>query len=312
MKKKLSTFNYIFGLVMVLIAAGILYYVFNDFSFSQTPETTYAELQRIEISYPASGFIAKDEKIYYAETDGKLKRLIEPGEIVKKDTEIVQIIQNNGTNVSVKAQNGGLVTYIIDNCEDKYKVNNIDKLLISEILEPPVRQERIADGDVVKKGDFIFKIVGNDKISYILVFDNEEKQKINENKELVFAVEYPVNMLINGKIEKLQDREDNKCLAVFSTEYYIDTLLNWRKISGRFVFGTTTASYLPITSLTKNEKGEDIVYIKNASGIPEALKVTVLGKDYSRNNYIVQGLKKFEEVYCDANLAKEKLSKESK
>ena len=31
----------------------------------------------------------------------------------------------------------------------------------------------------------------------------EKKQKINENKELVFAVEYPVNMLINGKIEKL-------------------------------------------------------------------------------------------------------------
>jgi len=88
-------------------------------------------------------------------------------------------------------------------------------------------------------------------------------------------------------------------------------LLNWRKISGRFVFGTVTASYLPISSLTKNEKGEDVVYIKNSSGLPEAYKVTVLGKDYSRKNYIVQGLKKFEEVYFDANLAKEKISKVS-
>ena len=295
----------------IVIGAGILFYVFNDFSLSRTPETIYAELQRIEVSFPAAGFIAKDENIYYAEADGKVKRIIEPGEIVKKGTEIAQIVQNDGKIISVKAQNNGLVTYIIDNCEDKYNINNIDKLLTTEIIDPPVKQERVADGDTIKKGNFLFKIVGNDKISYILVFDKDEKQKISENKELVFAVEYPVNMLIDGKIERLEDREDNKCLAVFSTEYYIDTLLNWRKISGRFVFGTVTASYLPISSLTKNEKGEDVVYIKNSSGLPEAYKVTVLGKDYSRKNYIVQGLKKFEEVYFDANLAKEKISKVS-
>jgi hypothetical protein len=312
MKKKFSIYNLILGLVIIVIGAGVLFYVFNGFSFSRTPETVYAEPQRIEVSIPASGFIAKDEKIYYAEASGKIKRIIEPGEIVKKGAEIAQITQNDGKTISVKAQNNGLVTYIIDNCEDKYNINNIDKLLTTEIIDPPVKQERVADGDTIKKGDFLFKIVGNDKISYILVFDNENKQKISGNKELVFAVEYPVNMLIDGKIEKIEDREDNKCLAVFSTEYYIDTLLNSRKISGRFVFGTVTASYLPISSLAKNEKGEDIVYIKKSTGLPEAFKVTVLGKDYSRNNYIVQGLEKFEEVYFDANLAKDKISKASK
>lgn len=307
MRKRFSSLNLFIYLFIIAIGVGILLYVFNGFLFTRSIETFYAELQRIEIASYASGYIAKEEKIYYSPAAGKTKRIIEPGELVKNGAEVIQVIQDDGKVVSVKAEKGGLITYIMDNCEERYNVGNIDKLLVSEILNPPVKQERVGGGESVKKGDFLFKIVGNDKINYILIFDKDEKEKINEGKSLVFAVEYPVNMLVEGKIEKVEDREDNKCLAIFSTDYYVETLLNWRKISGRFVFGTYTASFVPKKALSKNEKNEDIVYVKSSSGIPEAFKVTILGKDYSGDNFIVQGLNKFVEVYYDANFAKEKI-----
>jgi len=304
--KKSSKLNILFGAVFIIIAGSILFYMFNSFSSNRASQTFYAELQRIEVSFRASGFVVKDEEIYFSPADGKVKRIIEAGELVKKGTEVAQIIQSDRKVVSVKTNREGLVTYIKDNCEEKYKDSNVDKLLVEEILEPPVKQERRGGGENVKKGDFLFKIVGNDSIKYVLILDKEDAKKISQNESLVFAVEYPVNMLIEGKIEKLEERENNKYVAIFSTTYYIEPLLNWRKISGRFVFGTFTASYVPETALTKNDKGEDIVFIKDSSGSPKAVKVKVLGKDSSRKSYIVQGLSKFQEVYSDAAFAKEK------
>lgn len=301
MEKK-SSFRFSFGLIVVVFAVIVFIYLFiNGSTFKTQSQTSYAELQRIEVSYPATGFVSKVEKIYTAPVDGKIKRIIDAGELVKKDTEVAQIIQDNGNVISIKSDIGGLVTYIIDNCEEKYKAENIDNLLVEEILNPQIKQQRRGGGENVKTGDFIFKIVGNDFVKYILIIDKELAEKIKQNDTLVFGVEQPVNMLIEGKIEKIETRENNKYLVVFSTSSYIELLLNSRKVIGRFIFGTYTASYVPETALTKNENGEDIVFIKDSTGSPKPIKVNVIGKNNSLKSYIVQGLSNFQEIYIDAS-----------
>ena len=303
--KRKKSFNILSGLIIIILAILLFLYLYNTIFNTKAKKTFFSESQRIEISFNVEGFILKEEKLYYSPADGKVKRLKEAGELLKKGTEAAQIIKQDNSILSLQNEEGGLITFIKDNCEVKYSQDKFENLLIQEIINPPIKKERVAGNQSVREGDFIFKIVNNDNAKYVLVFDNRNKNRLSINDSVSLIIEDPISMILSGTVEKIEDKEENKCILILSVTYNIEPMLNERKVKGKITFGTITGSYIPKSSVIKNKENENIVYIRRNDNI-EALKINIVGEDSLANNYIVENLSDYQEIYYDAKIIESK------
>ena len=293
----------------VIVAALILINIIPKNLFQKKADSFFPDIERIEATIPAKGFIAKKEIMYMAPAAGKVKRIKMAPELLAKNVEAVQIIMDeNKPAISVKANDEGFITYIKDNCEEAYSWDKLQSktLTVDEILNPPVKQEKVSGDQIVEKGDFLFKIVKDNFLQYYLVLDSIDESKFVVGESLVFSLQYPRTLMADGKIIKKTNLNKEKVLLVFDTPYYIEPVINDRKIEGNFTFGYSTACYIPVSAVQvrKSSKGsiEYFIYLKEQKDnqIKAILtKINVLGMDIVKRNYIVNSIKEDQEVFKD-------------
>jgi hypothetical protein len=305
--KKTIAFPILFvSLLSIVLAILLLWNIGRGLFQSNDSETIQASIQRIELIIPASGFVARTEHLVLSPDEGKVLRLQEAGELLRPQTEIIQLKKGPRGTETILNEFNGLLSYIKDECEEKFVLANLDQLLLQEIIDPPAKQTRLADDQSVKKGDFLFRIVENDEMHLVLAVDPKYTEftqslfsdSFKPSSEINFRVESPTNLILGASVQKIEKREKDHSLVILSTPYYIDTLLNNRKISGFFTFGYVNASLLPKTALHKGENGKYYVYEKNDE--PRQIEVTLRGLDPFTQQYIVEGLETSQEIYTDA------------
>ncbi len=264
-KKSIPWLYYLVNGIFILVAFIIFFNFIPKSWFQKKEDIFHSERERIELKFYVSGFLAKEEILITAPVDGKVKRLALAGELQAKSTDIVEITTANGTVTKVQNEQEGFITYIKDNCETTHTLTafNDKKLLLSEVLTPPVKKERVGEDQSVKKGDFLFKILKNTLIRYSFVAESDPSSYIVKGQDYVFASSKPTSIMINGTVESITPIEDGKYYIVFSSSYYIDTMINERVIEGNFYFGFIDGFRIPQSAMgmEENEKKEKKYFI---------------------------------------------------
>lgn len=294
-KKAIPWLYYLVNGIFILVAFIIFFNFIPKSWFQKKEDIIHSERERIELKFPVSGFLAKEEILITSPVDGKVKRLALAGELQAKLTDIVEITSTNGTVTKVQNEQEGFITYIKDNCETTHTLAafNEKKLLLSEILSPAVKKERVGDDQTVKKGDFLFKILKNSFIRYIFVADDDPNSYLAKGKEYVFASIKPTSIMINGTVESITPFEEGKYYIVFSSSYYIDTMINERTIQGNFYFGFVDGFRIPQSAIgtEEDEKKERKYFILVKGDSASVEKKFVQVKTYlpGTKEYIITG-----------------------
>jgi hypothetical protein len=225
----------------------------------------------------------------------------------------------------VKNQEEGFVTYIIDNCETTHTLANFTNktLLLPEILDPSVKKEKVNDDQIVKKGEFLFKILKNTTIKYIFYIESDPFMQIQKGKEYVFALSKPTSIMVPGTVETIIPAEGAAFYAVFDSSLYNDTMINDRSAEGNFYFGFIDGFRIPTAAMgiEENEKKEKkyFVYIQDDAKAIQKKYLHVSTYIPATKEYVITGYandnEKFSEndsIYKDKLLAEKTLSQSGK
>jgi len=314
--KKTPLLLILINFFFVLVAILILFNFFPKNLFQKKQDTFNVIKERIELTIPAKGFISKHEVLYKAPIDGKLKRIKQPPELLAKNEEAVQIQDSTSKKlISVKVNDSGFITYIKDGIEETYSYDILSKKTLTEeeIASPPANQIKVSDDEEVKKGDFIFKIVENDLIYFFLILDKNDKEKLSIGNNFVFSITDPQNITTSGVITKMVPINDKKFLVIFESSFYIEPLLNIRKISGSFTFPFITASYIPEKAVGKKKdaKGVDHYYILVKSEIDGKVtstltEIKIIAQRSYHKDFIVENVSESLSIFRDFQEAEKK------
>ncbi|MCK5848307.1 MAG: hypothetical protein KAH01_03835 [Caldisericia bacterium] len=296
--KKPDTISSIFIIFCFLVAIIIIVQVVRTISFSPKTDTFSLDIMRIEVTTPGNGYNSKTEFQYFSPIRGTVKRLKNAGSVVRVGSPMLSI-DSDETKTELSSQHIGILSYIRDGLESTYTVENAlnGTLSVNEILDPATSFERVEDGKKVNEGDFVCKVVGNDLISYVLVVEPKFLNKLVENSSATFSLTYPTSMSISGTVNSITHIDENNAIVVFSTPYYIDVLLNTRKIEGYFSYGFHNASLMPMDAIKEVSPGNYALYYIPANGdIPVFTSVDVIGIQPGTNYYIVSSFVKEKKV----------------
>ncbi len=320
--KKQFPWLYYFINGIFIVVAFIIFFNFMPKNWFQKQQAVFhSERERVEVKLAAKGFLAKEEILVTAPVDGKVKRLAIAGELQAKLNDIVEITSADGTVTKVKNQEEGFVTYIIDNCETTHTLANFTNktLLLPEILNPPVKKEKVNDDQIVKKGEFLFKILKNTTIKYIFYIDSDPFMQIQKGNEYVFAFSKPTSIMVPGTVETIIPAEGTAFYAVFDSSLYNDTMINDRSAEGNFYFGFVDGFRIPTAAMgiEENEKKEKkyFVYIQDDAKTIQKKYLHVSTYIPASKEYVITGYadenEKFSEndsIYKDKLLAEKMLS----
>lgn len=324
-KRQFPWLYYFMNGIFILVAFIIFFNFIPKNWFQKKQVTFHSERERIELKLPAKGFMAKDEVIVTAPVDGKVKRLVLAGELQAKLTDVVEITGSDGKVTKVKNQEEGFVTYIMDHCESTHTLANFTNktLLLPEIINPPIKKEKVSDDQSIQKGDFLFKILRNTSIKYIFYVESDPFSHIQQNKEYVFSLSKPTSIMIPGKVESIIPADNGKFFVVFDCSYYNDTMVNERFAEGSFYFGFTDGFRIPATAMgieeTEKQGKKYFIYTQGESNTIQKEYVEVNTYIPSTKEYVIAGYsepnEKFTEntsVYKDKSLAEKTLSQSGK
>lgn len=308
--------NSFFVLVAILILINFFTKIFTKYFFQKKQDTFSVTKERIEIKIPAKGFIVKQETIYKAPIDGKVKRIKQPPDLLAKNEEAVQIINSVSKNtVSLKTTDPGFITYIKDGCEELLSIDKLSKKSLNEedIINLQINQTKVADDQEVKKGEFIFKIIENNFLQYYLLIDKKEAEKISLREDLIFTITDPQNITTDGKIIKVTPINEKKILVIFETTFYIEPLINLRKINGSFTFPYITGNYVPPKAIgkKKDSKGIDKFYVlvkteDEGKIFSKLTEVKIIGQSAFSNDYIIEPISDSLRIFYDFQKAEKK------
>jgi len=327
-KKQFPWLYFVINGIFILVAFIIFFNFIPKNWFQKKQQTFHSDRERIELKLPAKGFLAKEEVIVNSPVNGKVKRLATAGELQAKNTDIAEITSSGGGVTKVKNTEEGFITYIIDHCETTHTLANFTNktLLLPEILSPPVKKEKVNDEQSVKKGDFLFKILKNTSIKYILYVESDPFTHIQNGKEYVFSLSKPTSIMVPGTVESMIPAEKGSFFVVLDCSYYNDTMINERYVEGGFYFGFSDGYRIPQLAMgvEENDKQDKqdkqyFLYIENDSGSIQKKYVQVSTYISATKEYVITGYtdtkEKFSEnvaIYKDIKQAEKSLSKSGK
>ena len=101
----------------------------------------------------------------------------------------------------------------------------------------------------------------------------------------------------------MEPLNEKQVLVVFTTEFYVDVLLNTRKIEGYFTFGYQNAAILKPSTVKEVSPGEyAIYYLSSSTGKPVYTPIQIAGYQPGTEYYIVSSFGSKDETKPIENL----------
>ena len=166
-KKGLIVFFILFILLYTIIY--IVPTVFDIFT-----QTYIAEYGTLEVKEEATCVFVRDEKVYKAQSSGKVERKAESGDLLRSG-EVVAALGGQDQINDMR----GIVSYRYDGYEDRLNSENmtqLEKSFISEYKEAGSAVHDAATG-TAEAGDVLFKMIDNSSW-YLVCWMSEEKASI--------------------------------------------------------------------------------------------------------------------------------------
>jgi hypothetical protein len=202
--------------IRVIFFFLIILFLFNYkkiFSIFSLPQTYKIENHYERVFIKRDGVILFNEDIIYSPYEGKVKYFYRDGDKVKKNSLVALITSNEG-EFKFYSNSVGIISLKFDELDFKNEIS----FDLKSLKEKFNKFKILHDGDMIKIGDPIFKIIDN--LYSFVIFENDETLKNFLNSDIVY-----LKNIENGEIFKGEIVEKGEFIKVkFNKfiEYYLD------------------------------------------------------------------------------------------
>jgi hypothetical protein len=202
--------------IRVIFFFLIILFLFNYkkiFSIFSLPQTYKIENHYERVFIKRDGVILFNEDIIYSPYEGKVKYFYRDGDKVKKNS-LIALITSNESEFKFYSNSVGIISLKFDELDFKNEIS----FDLKSLKEKFNKFKILHDGDMIKIGDPIFKIIDN--LYSFVIFENDETLKNFLNSDIVY-----LKNIENGEIFKGEIVEKGEFIKVkFNKfiEYYLD------------------------------------------------------------------------------------------
>ncbi|MDI6861108.1 MAG: HlyD family efflux transporter periplasmic adaptor subunit [Caldisericia bacterium] len=201
----------------IIILFLVIIFLFNYkkvFSLFILPQTYKIEKITESIFIRKEGIVLFNEDIIYSPYDGRIKLLFNHGDKIKKNSLVATVDTLEG-EFKFYSNLSGILSVKFDNLDfSQDEINNLNfKTLLSNL-----NSKKIQNGDEIKIGEPIFKIIDN--LSAFIYFENDENLKNFISGKYIY-----LKNIYNGEIFKGEIVENTSLLKIkFNKflEYFLD------------------------------------------------------------------------------------------
>lgn len=125
----------------------------------------------------------------------------------KKEQKKILSSQRNKSIKNINSNISGILSYKFDGNEEKYNLESLDNITKEDIkLASSNLQEAKGNGEKVKEGDVVARIVDNNNIYIAVYIDKNESKLFKINQYVTIRLK---NEKMNAKVEKMYKDEEN-------------------------------------------------------------------------------------------------------
>ncbi len=234
-------------------------------------------------------YIAKKAKI-----SGDLSKQGEYiNDLVKQREEYQLQIKNNSEYVT--APISGVVSYRVDNLEEKLTLDNIETL-----NKDTLNNLQLKTGQIIATSNEMGKVINNYECYIAAITDSKEAKEAEVGKKVVLRLSTQDE--VSANITQISKQEDESILIVFKISDCVEKLIDYRKISFDIIWWRFEGLKVPKSAIIY-DNGLSYV-VRNRAGYYNKILVKILKESENYcvvDNYDYEELKsigyKEEEIY---------------
>ncbi len=272
-KKKRKKGKYIFFFICLLVFFSIAYYYLTI----NRIDLVTADYNEIVDGFSTKGLLIRDEKKYYADQTGHIILLKEEGERVGYGQDIIKINNNILYN-----HNPGLVSYAIDNLEEKLTPKNIDNINIRNFSNYKRQYKQLLNNDYIEKGQALFRIINNDSFYIIIKTDFNEIERYRNNEKVFIKPDFLENRILEANIVK-KVFEGNEGLLIIKVNTFVKEWLNIRRIDFTFIKNIYRGITIPRKAVFTIPSGQGVL-VYQTDGRYKFSKVNIV---YGNDQFVI-------------------------
>lgn len=189
-------------------------------------------------------------------------------ELKEKRKDLISNISEN--NINIYSKSSGIISYQIDNTENIYNVDRLDRYNSNDYNILEIRKENLKE-NIIGYGDPIIKIVNNFK--WYIMFNIETKENI-EDKYLNIRLN-KIDRIVVGEVYKnIQD--DGKRFLIVKLDRYFNEFLEDRYTDIEVILDKYEGIKIKKSSIIEKDNLEG-VYVVGASKIVRFYPIKPLG-----------------------------------
>ncbi len=248
-------------------------------------KTVVSEESVSEQLVSVSGVIVRDERVVAAPVSGTVRWVAAAGERLAAGASVAKIYTADGGVQNIAAPVSGVIISVLDGLEGALQPGDLERIDAAEVRKLSKKTQALSDGDAVKQGSILFKVVNNFSWYYVIDLSRDDFALLtSQRKRLRFA--FSPEEEVQASWVVLKEDEDSVRLA-FALSEDVEGSFVERLSDAEIVVRRMTGSVLPSTALISRgaEKG---VYILEKS-VVSFLPVKVLGE--VGGNVVVEGVR---------------------
>lgn len=279
-KKKMTkgTKRTILIYLLILVVFYIVIYVVPQVS-DVFLDTYIAEYGTLEVKEETTCLFVRDEKVFTAGYSGKVKKLAEEGELIKKGASVVEVGSHG-----ITAERKGIVSYYSDGLEATYTIGSLDTLtvdVLNKIEDGEDTQVRELSNGSIESGNPVFKISDNQKWYLVFWLKEESAEKYvtgnNVTVDFLDGDEEEEGTRIRAHVESVTKQED-LTRVILSCNLYYEDFAKYRVKECSIISSSSTGILLQTSSIVE-EGGQKGVYVVDKIGNYNFTPVRILGSD---------------------------------
>jgi putative membrane fusion protein len=302
-KKKQSPETIFYGFLVILAVALVLhtaYKLARDALTGLLVRTVISEDTVLEQSISTRGVIIRDEQPVAAPVTGKVHWVAKAGERLSLGSRAAVITPENGSPRNIYVPVPGVIITDLDGLEGMFSPKDLREVEMKTVLQLKEKTHRIREGEEVRQGSMLFKIVNNYSWFFVAELSLPEAEALRERKSVSVRFQMAPGEEANA-VWTLLKEDDERVLAAFEIKDEVKGCFTQRVTEAEIIIRRTRGLVLPESALV--QRGEDTgVYILDKA-VVRYRRVDVL--EMSGDNVVVGGIPHGFTVITNPGLVKE-------
>ncbi len=192
--------------------------------------------------------------------------------------------QISRSNITYKSENSAVVSFLIDNLENKYKPEDLDKFTYNYLIKnSQIRENKTVTR--IEKDDPLFKLIEND--NYYIALAVESLKDVGDPKVGDYlTIEFDKNNMAKSKIVKINNSDSGSVIILFIDDLF-DAVYKKRINDFNLILREEKCFEIPKSTIVKRD---DLfgVYVQEIHGLVRFVPIKVI-HPLDNSSYISKG-----------------------